>query len=204
MLNRSVKTKEKENYDLKKENANIKEDLNQANNEFANFRVKVNKEIKDLEKKVKKTEKKEFMNNLKIDSKPAGADFACKHCDAGLETTEKLKSHEIVHHQQNSSTQTEETVVETKFVQCKLESKIKDSDAVKEQKEKLGNYACNDCGNTFNSDLILSEHKRMRHGFGTHSYSSLNQNPVQNLMTLPIGFPLTPFSPWPPYPPHSR
>ena len=165
-----------------------------------NFVVKANKEKKDLEKKIKKTAKLEFMVNLKSDS--STADFECEHCDARLKTQDQLRNHVRVLHVCNSSTQTKEKVMETKFVQCEFHGVVHTKEA--EEKVSDVSYKCNDCENTFNSDLSLKNHRSLCLGFGTRNYSSLNQNPVQNLMSLPIGFPLTPFSPWPPYPPHSR
>ena len=139
------------------------------------------------------------MVNLKWDSRTA--DFECEHCDARLKTQDQLRNHVRVLHVCNSSTQTKEKVMESKFVQCEFYEVVNTKEA--EENVLDVNYTCNDCANTFHSDQSLNEHRRTCHGFGTHNYSSLNQNPVQDLMSLPIGFPLTSFSPWPPYPPHS-
>ena len=101
-LSRSLKTKEKEIYEMKKENIKIKEDLDQVKAELVKTSLNANQEKKELERKLKKVEKKDFLNNLKSSSDQTDT-IPCGHCDVKLESTDKLRSHKIIHHQKNSS-----------------------------------------------------------------------------------------------------
>ena len=65
-----VKCKDKEIHDIKKELSTVTENLSQVKAEFANFTSIVNKERKNNERKDKKNEKKEFLNQLRSESCP--------------------------------------------------------------------------------------------------------------------------------------
>ena len=62
-LKKIVKVKEKENHDLEKENVLVSESLLSFKKELKDITLKVNKEMKDHEKKEKKDKKKS--NNLR-------------------------------------------------------------------------------------------------------------------------------------------
>ena len=64
-LNKIIKQTEKKVYDLEKENNKVKEDLKFEKDELSNFKTQVNKERKDMERRNKKIEKKEVLNNIK-------------------------------------------------------------------------------------------------------------------------------------------
>ena len=158
------------------------------------IRTVANQEKKELERKIKKTEKKDFLNNLKSGSKQTDT-IPCEHCDDKLENYDKLRSHIKIHHLQNSSIQTEENSLETKSVQCKLDINIEKKDAEQNVTEKefrnvqneavvkeSSSLSCILCRKYFFSELSLKEHKQTCQGKET--YSSV-QNP---LMFLPVGF----------------
>ena len=65
-----MKCKDKEIHDIKKELATVTKNLSQVKAEFANFTSIVNKERKNNERKDKKNEKKEFLNQLRSESFP--------------------------------------------------------------------------------------------------------------------------------------
>ena len=122
-LSKSLKSKEKDIYEIKKENVKLKEDFDQVKAELEKIRTIANQEKKELERKLKKVEKKDFLNNLKSGSKQTDK-IPCGHCDEKLESNDKSMRHIEIHHQQNSSLQTEENSLETKSVQCDLDRRI--------------------------------------------------------------------------------
>ena len=64
-LKKLVKIKDKEIHDLKRDNVNVSENLEEIKNKFATLTAKVNREKKTEEKKQKKRERKDFFDNLK-------------------------------------------------------------------------------------------------------------------------------------------
>ena len=60
--NKALKLKEKEVYDLQKDNVKVKKELDQRNVEHRELKALVNKEKKDQERKRKKQENKDFLN----------------------------------------------------------------------------------------------------------------------------------------------
>ena len=80
----------------------------------------MNKEKKDDEKKMRKIEKKEFLNNLKGISPTQSISVDCNKCDVKTESFNKLKYHERIYHMQACLTQTEEIVLEDKIAQTNM------------------------------------------------------------------------------------
>ena len=174
------------------------------------FETIVNQEKKELERKLKKTEKKDFLNNLKSASSQAD-NIKCGHCGDKFGNNDILRNHIKIHHEQTSSIQTDEIALETKSVQCELDLNklVEKKDAEQNVTEeafvnvfnetvvkKTSSLACILCGRYFFSELSLTEHKKTCQGKQTFS-------PVQNPLTfLPVGFSSSPFSTWlPPVPP---
>ena len=171
---KSIKIKEKEIYETKKENIKRNEDLDQVKAELVKIRMIANQEKKELERRLKKTEKRDFLNNLKqMDTIP------CGHCDEKLENNEKLRSHVRIHHQQTSSIQTEEISQDTKFVQCRLDRNIlvqkKDVEQNVTEESFINAHSeivvkessclsCILCRKYFFSELSLKEHKQTCQG----------------------------------------
>ena len=125
-LKRSIKTlklKENEIYDLKKEKAKAGEDLQMLEKELRDFKSKANQEKKTQIRKLKKEEKKDFLNNMKVESKKD--EFACDKCNLKFPSTEKLIAHTRNVHVSQKSSQTEEKLVEDKFIQHTLNYKDK-------------------------------------------------------------------------------
>ena len=208
---KALKTKEKEFYEIKKENTKIKEDLDRVKVELVKFKTTANQEKKELERKFKKTEKKDFLNNMKSASNQADT-FNCGHCGEKFGSKDMLRNHIKIHHEQTSSTQTDEISLEMKSVQCELDRNklVQKKDAEQNVTEeafvnapnepvvkKASSLSCNPCGKYFFSEISVKEHKQVCQGKQTFST-------VQNPLTfLPVGFSSTPFSTWLP-PPHPK
>ena len=85
--NKIIKLKEKDIYVLKKENCKVKEDFDQLRLELSALKAQVNKEKRDQEKKIKKQEKKDFLNNLRSD--PSPSEIRCEMCDQRFPSLER-------------------------------------------------------------------------------------------------------------------
>ena len=102
LQNKSLKVKDKEMHDLKKQNEYTEEILMKVKAEYKDFNVKINKE-------------KEFLNSL-IPSLKADS-LECNNCDVKVESVKALKMHKRAVHMKSNLTQTEESVLEDKCVQ---------------------------------------------------------------------------------------
>ena len=162
--NKNVKAKEKEIYDLKKENDRISHHLGEIKTEHTSFLAKVNKEEKNREKKLKKSERKEFLENLTLK-------YECDRCDFRMETLEKLKHHKRNAHMKISSTQTEGIVTEEKSVQQnqsdyaseKSMQTIEDTSS-NVSKSNMKDYSCFYCNKKIISEIYLMEHRKSCRG----------------------------------------
>ena len=176
-LNKIVKAKDKEIHDMNRE---IKV-LGEVKSEFDQFKVIVNKEKKDLEKKRKKTERKEFLDNIKTCS-PDNCHFKCNICDVKRESYDQLRNHERALHMQSKSSETEEKEMEDKEIQSEqIEVGKRDIETIEsENEENFGNYACYYCERDIDSEQHLSMHRLRCHG----------ASKVPSLFSLPVRCPL--------------
>jgi hypothetical protein len=101
-----LKTKDKELYNLKKENETLADNLDRVKLELKELQNKVNKENKEKQRKKKFQAKKDTLNNLK-ESKTS--DLDCEMCDEKLESKVKLKLHMKAVHLKDVTSQTKET-----------------------------------------------------------------------------------------------
>ena len=90
--------------------------------DLRDFKAKTNQENKTRDRKLKKEERKDLLHNLKVESKD---EFACDNCNQEFPSTEKLIAHTRNVHVSQKSSQTEEKLVEDKFIQHTLNYKDK-------------------------------------------------------------------------------
>ena len=187
-LNKIIKQTEKKVYDLEKENNKVKEDLKIEKDELSNFKTQVNKERKDMERRNKKIEKKEVLNNTKKELEQN--QFECKRCDKPYISEEKLKTHILEQHRRSTFSQTDVII----SVDRKLQ--VKDSDLDVKEFDK---YKCFYCAKAITSEQELKHHVVRCHGRHTTSDFKVNiahQKPIdQNISSefLPFGnLPITP------------
>ena len=114
--NKVMKAKEKDIYNLTKENEEIKEKLEISKKDIVQLNLKINKEKKESERKDKKAKKKEALDTLQTEMSSPG--FPCKVCDVKGETLDQLKSHVRNYHMKTSFTQTEDIVLVHQAVQA--------------------------------------------------------------------------------------
>ena len=69
LLKKQVKEKDKIMHDLKKESETLARDLLQVETSFKTFKATVNQEKKREERKIKKRDSKDFLNNMKVESR---------------------------------------------------------------------------------------------------------------------------------------
>ena len=194
--NKIIKLKEKEVYDLKKENFKVKEDFDQLKLEHSKLKAQVNKEKKEKDKKIKKQEKKDFLNNLESD--PRTSEIYCESCDKKFPGLENLNTHIRAIHRKQSSSQTDDKVKEDKFVQVPAEP-IEKSDKVVQTlseswsvpKEMLFEvYKCFYCGKNIASEQCLEDHRNICSGihFKFNQYQCVRKNNNSDFSC--IGFPV--------------
>jgi hypothetical protein len=152
-----VKVKEKEILNLQKENCQILESLEAAKIDLQDLKLRVNKEKKDLEKKLKKDQNKDFMKNLL----PSQVNqFQCNNCDVKMESVSKLKEHGRIFHMHTSGTQTNEIVLVGEATQCTL-FKLSDDKGVQVEElvteEEFEKYPCHYCNINIANEYHLSE-----------------------------------------------
>ena len=157
--NRTLKQNEKKIYDLEKENATVKENLQIESAELASLKIEVSKEKKQLERRNKKTENKLFLQNLKSESH---ADrHECGKCGEIFPSGQNLEDHILNIHTATSSTQTDGK----EFVDKKIQ--VQNSDKISEH--QFEEYYCFYCGEKINSEQNLKDHVLKCHGLhGTH------------------------------------
>ena len=161
-LNKSVRIKDKELHDLQKENRILTENLNKSKVDFSNLTHQVNNEKKSEAKKLKKAEKKQFIDSLN----PKSVEFECDKCEIKIESRVKLKAHVRSTHETVNSTQTDVTELDDKSVQT-LHSEFnqdKNIQTIEEEDVEIQKYPCFYCGINIVSRNHLNEHKRKCHG----------------------------------------
>ena len=197
--NKLLKGKEKEIHDLKKEQEKVKDEFVRMNRDFKELTAKVKKEEKEHKRKEKSLQKKDFLNNLKSETKKNAV--TCDVCENTFEDMGKLKLHMRNIHVKHISTQTEVKIIESKTVQtssiefavsketqCSDEKMflMNDKDVGTRPKFRFEKHLCASCEKTFASESHLKDHKQSCHGTQTMPgpYSDFS-----DLMTFPIGFP---------------
>ena len=191
VLNKLVKVKEKEIHDLEKENSNLSDNLLQMKTKFTNLTANVNREKKQEEKKLKKQERKEFMENLKAET--CILNFGCDKCNLKFETLSKLVNHERMLHMKNNSSQTDVRIMEDKVVQynncefiCdKSNQTHEEKTSVDEVEYCFKKYLCYYCDKNIDSEQQLSEHRKNCRG----SNRMFCAAPVGLSRGFPVGFP---------------
>ena len=166
VLHKEVREKNKQNYELKKENEFILDDLTKLKSNFATLSATVNKEKMKEEKKQKKKESKEFLDNLKTDS--ADFTFQCCLCDLKKESQLDLQNHVRFMHMKSSSAHTNEIVTEDKNLET--------SEAEFNSKE-CQKYQCFYCDREIVSEKNMLDHRQICHG--ASEYPSLFSLPVR-------------------------
>jgi seryl-tRNA synthetase len=153
-----LKQKDKEVYDLQKENSKLKEEIQIVQSDFSNLKSQVNREAKQAERKKKESEKKEFLNVLTSESKQD--DVSCKYCDKILSSEDKFRRHLLLHHTNCSSTQTNNVVLVDKKIQVKTSefTSEKNIETLEDVAAKFENYPCNYCDYIINNKNCLTEH----------------------------------------------
>ena len=189
-LKKADKSKDKETYDLKKENSKLTENILLVKNELTTFKCATNKEKKDFEKKIKKLET--VQSCLK-------SGFQCVKCDKEAESLDALKAHERINHAQTNSTQTEEIIMVDKKVQSSQPLVICDTNAKKDfpsdVAKEFKNYKCFYCERKIESEANLLDHKLKCHGIsGTFcakplGTSNKEKSKISSPVFPPIGFP---------------
>ena len=156
-LKKQIKMKDKEVYDLRKENKQVIENLDIVSKELKNLTNQVNKEKKVEAKKMKKQEKKEFIETLKL--KPE--QFACDSCDLILESLGKLKQHVISVHVTSTSTQTSIKESDDKSVQSDMLGSLNNmvTQTFEERDLEVEKYPCYYCGIDIVSEKHLIAHR---------------------------------------------
>ena len=150
-LKKLEKSKDKEIYDLKKENSNLSESSLRVKSDFTTFKCAANKEKKEFEKQVKKLEKEKGTFNVK-------PEYQCTKCNVETESLCALKHHMLSYHIQTKSTQTKEVVMEDKKVQSVGEFKS-DKNVQTTVPSEVGQYNCFYCDKTIDNEASLSEHR---------------------------------------------
>jgi chromosome segregation ATPase len=170
-----LKTKDKELYNMRKENETLTENLDRAVVELKELKNKVTKENKENQRKEKAQAKKDTLNNLK-ESKPS--DLDCKMCDEKLESKVKLKLHIRAVHLKDEMSQTNEVVKESKLVQTlkmsqstvqdrstvQTQTDAADVDGIMEMSKEYEKYSCFYCEKEIKSEVLLEEHRITCHG----------------------------------------
>jgi hypothetical protein len=145
--NRTIKAKDKELHDKKKENDKINENLVQVNLEYTKFVAKVRNEEKPRQNMAKRSEKKKSCSE-KFECN------ICNICNVRLESIVKVKNHEKIHHMQTKSAQTEDKLLEDKEVPHSID----------ENNEEFKPFSCFYCDVKIVDRNNLYEHFEKCHG----------------------------------------
>ena len=182
-LKKVVVEKDKNLHNLKKDLKNETEMCKQLKAKFNELTATVNREKKQQERKQKKREKSDFLNNLKAE--PLNQNFECEICDVKTESKTQLKFHVSSTHMRDIHSQTEQNESKDVFVQTELGDMAVDKDVQTEEgkntSETFVKYPCNYCGTNIANNYHLFEHKVKCRG-------------TYNMRTDP-GLPMPPFFP---------
>jgi chromosome segregation ATPase len=159
-LKKVVNEKEKQVHNLNREIKNESENFKQLKAKFDDITAAVNREKKQQERKLKKQERKDFLNNLKTES--MNLYFECEKCDVKLETRTQLTYHVRSLHMKSVQSQTDDEEVEEKLVQTDPREFTIDKNVQTEDEkssETFVKYPCNYCGTKIANKYHLYEHK---------------------------------------------
>ena len=158
-LNRSIKAKDKELHELNKENLKITEKFEKVQADFKNLTAIVNKDKKSEAKKLRKVERKEFMDDLI--EKPE--EFSCSKCAVKVESLVNLKIHETSVHAANAFTQTTIKDIDDKIVQT-LNSEFPLDKCIQMNNESKATMEWFYCEKDIGGEEQLLEHRVTCHG----------------------------------------
>ena len=184
-FNKVLKQKDKQLHDLEKANTSLKENLQSVRSEFSSFKSEVNRERKEIEKTKKKIEKKQFLDNLKSESKEST--LKCETCDQCLTNKEDLRHHMLNHHRETSSTQTISEV----YVDKKIQVKTIDFNAVKNiqtsesDMKEFESYPCHYCDFNIETETHLQDHIVQCVGSHRPSFFKESKSPPKSQAILP-------------------
>ena len=157
-FNKVLKCKDKELHDLQKVNEKVTEDLGKVRDELKHLTMQVNREKRCEAKKLKKAEKKDFLNSIS-EKVP---EIQCEKCDLRTESQAKLRIHERSMHQLTKSIQTNVTEYDEKAIQTQHHEFCEDKST--ETHEKIEIMQCFYCGITIVSEIHLKDHSNKCHG----------------------------------------
>ena len=169
--NQNIKKKavnEKEIHDLNKDTKIQESNFKQLKAKFDEMSDAMNREKKRQEKKLKKKDVKDFLNNMKAES--VRFYFECEVCDVKIETKSQLMYHVRNFHMKSSQSQTDYGK-EDKIVQVNLKDFTVDK-VVQKEKDKSNatfvKYPCKYFGTNIENPYHLYEHiERCR---GTYNF----------------------------------
>jgi hypothetical protein len=162
-LEKTLKPKNKELHDIKKENLQLNEKLDKLNSEYSDLVAKSKNEEKARNRAAKNDDRKEL---LKV--KFGSENLVCNLCDSRLESLAKVRNHDRIHHMEAKSVQTEDycDIKVDKKIQVKRRDFNSDKNTATSEYEtnKFEEYSCNYCGFVIVSEVQLHEHVRACHG----------------------------------------
>ena len=150
--------KEKEIHDLNKDTKIQESNFKQLKAKFDEMSAAVNREKKQQERKIKKKDAKDFLNNMKAES--VNVYFDCEVCDVKTETKSQLMYHVRSFHMKSIQSQTDYEE-EDKIVQVNLKDFTVDKDVQTEDdktNETFVKYPCKYCGTNIANPYHLFEH----------------------------------------------
>ena len=158
-LRKVVSDKSKQLHNVKKELETESNNLKELKHKFDDFTASVKRERKQYERKQKKKENSDFLNNLK-----KGSDnlyFQCDECDLKTETRTQLKFHMRSIHTNNTECQTDDVELKEKVVQTDFKDFTNDKNEQIDEadnSESFIKYPCNYCATN-----IANNHHQAQH-----------------------------------------
>ena len=148
------------------------------------YKCEASKEKKDMERKLKKFEKKAMNDNIKTGQ--SRVELHCEICDLETETLSALKCHERTYHVQTCSTQTEVVIsVDRKVQSSKLEItndknvQITVNEFPNKVDKNFEMFSCFYCDKKFQNETRITNHREM---------CSLTASSFWKLSTLPVKY----------------
>ena len=155
-----LKIKEKDLHDLKKKER-VTDNFEKVSTDFKNLTIQVNKEKKAEAKKLKRGEKKDFMECLKSKA----TELECSECEFKVDSVVILKLHVRTDHLKTTFTQTECKIYDDKCEQTGNQdiSSENDIESIEEiievENGKFNEFKCFYCDNEIKSQQDLAEHR---------------------------------------------
>ena len=155
-LQKHIKEREKEIYDIKKELTQVAEHHRDAIKEITELKVKVNQEKKEKVKLIKKEQKKD-QENLRKDASCQTDNFECGICSIILQSKISLSDHMKNNHKESVEASSQTAV--------KFGVKCQQTDKISLNIESFEKYPCFYCGRMIVSANDVSEHFRNCRGW---------------------------------------